>query len=608
MSSEARCSFCRQLPATAKKRGGKPGKCPVCKGELLVTADVSFRLVSAEEMALEANGRKPRSRKPAAFLALVGCLVLAGWLGKQFLIGSPDAAKETPSVAMPGIAARVSSPVEAPELVASAQPRPISAAMRFESVAARKPAPGVAKMIPVNADLPRAKEKTTTAEVSVRKILSPASYFDLSVKKSGLFSFQYGEIARVQLFEAPEIDLDEPLAPSTSFGADQTKKKENDARAKITQKIQDILKQTQKDRDAFVKTNKKRADLSGLPFMMGEQCRLSAKAAKGLQSSSRTIRGRLDLSKKSGGSYSTSEGVKDNGSRFWDMMHVGGETLPALEQILLAESVSHRKLFMNNLKEMKGKDATRILVQRAIFDLDSEVREAALEALKNRPPNDVDPYLLQGLRYPWQQAVFHSAEALVKLNRIDLAPAVADMLDMPGPDAPFLGGPKKDQLMVRELVRVNHHRNCLLCHAPVGSNDRRELIELRHVPLGPIPTPGKEMPSSAVVYYSFRSDDNIVRADVTYLRQDFSILLPVAYAHPWPAEQRYDFLVRVRTLKTEEVRQVKNRIQPVVTDHKAILVLTLKALTGEDAGNSAAAWRRVLDPRLERVWRSACNK
>ncbi|HMF18080.1 MAG TPA: hypothetical protein VKE98_12785, partial [Gemmataceae bacterium] len=303
--------------------------------------------------------------------------------------------------------------------------------------------------------------------------------------------------------------------------------------------------------------------------------------------------------------YSTSETVKDNGSRFWDMMHVSGETLSALEQIVLAESVSHRKLFMNNLKEMKGKDATRILVQRAIFDLDSEVREAALEALKNRPPNEVDPYLLQGLRYPWQQAVFHSAEALVKLNRTDLAPAVADMLDMPDPNAPFFGGPKKDQLMVRELVRVNHHRNCLLCHAPVESSDRRGLFQ---VPLGPIPTPGQQMPSSAVVYYSFRSGDNIVRADVTYLRQDFSVLLPVAYAHPWPAEQRYDFFVRVRTLKTEEVRQVKNRIQPVVTDHKAILVLTLKALTDEDAGNSAAAWRRVLDPRLERVWRSACNK
>src|SRR5262249_44339693 len=43
-----------------------------------------------------------------------------------------------------------------------------------------------------------------------------------------------------------------------------------------------------------------------------------------------------------------------------------------------------------------------------------------------------------------------------------------------------------------------------------------------------------------------------VRADVTYLRQDFSLLQEVPEAAPWPARQRFDFLVRERVLTEEE--------------------------------------------------------
>ena len=47
------------------------------------------------------------------------------------------------------------------------------------------------------------------------------------------------------------------------------------------------------------------------------------------------------------------------------------------------------------------------------------------------------------------------------------------------------------------------------------------------------------------VYYS-RGKGDFVRADVTYLKQDFSVQLPVANPGQWPAEQRYDFVVRER--------------------------------------------------------------
>jgi hypothetical protein len=45
-----------------------------------------------------------------------------------------------------------------------------------------------------------------------------------------------------------------------------------------------------------------------------------------------------------------------------------------------------------------------------------------------------------------------------------------------------------------------------------------------------------------------------VRADVTFLRQDFSVPQPVANAGPWPAMQRYDYLVRERPVSKEELR------------------------------------------------------
>jgi hypothetical protein len=572
---------------------------------LLVTADASFRLVSVAEMARESNGREAPSWKPI-ILGLAGCLVLAVWLSKQFIAARPDPVREMPIAAIPETAARISSSVEG-RLIASAEARPISPALNPETAAGRRSVPAVSavKTNPIEGThLPSAKAKWPSDNVSVQKTLPPPSYFVLSVRKSTLLASYYRDIAGLKLFEAPEIDLDEPLPTHVGSLFDKKKGKDNTAKERITERIQDILKLTKDDPDAFVRQIKERSDLSGFPFIMGDACRLPVKAARNLQSSSRSIRRSLDFAKQLERSYSSSDYSKDNGERFWERMNsINEEWLPGLEQILLAEGVSHRKLFMKNLREVKGKAATRILAQRAIFDLDSDVREAALEALKDRPPEDVEPYLMQGLRYPWQQVVFHAAEALVKLNRTDLAPAVANMLDLPDPETPFLGGPKKNQLMVRELVRVNHHRNCLLCHAPIDSKNLR-----MQAPLGPIPTPGEEMPSSAGVYYSFRPGENVVRADVTYLRQDFSAMMQVAYAHPWPAVQRYDFLVRVRALKDDDARMVKNRIQPEVTDHKVILVLALKALTGEDAGYSAAAWRRVLDPRLERTWRSACNK
>ena len=44
MDAESRCSFCQRLPTLAKFRRGKPARCPLCKGQLLETGDITYRL------------------------------------------------------------------------------------------------------------------------------------------------------------------------------------------------------------------------------------------------------------------------------------------------------------------------------------------------------------------------------------------------------------------------------------------------------------------------------------------------------------------------------------------------------------------------------------
>src|SRR5436305_14561884 len=47
-------------------------------------------------------------------------------------------------------------------------------------------------------------------------------------------------------------------------------------------------------------------------------------------------------------------------------------------------------------------------------------------------------------------------------------------------------------------------------------------------------------------YYGGETLGLFVRAEVTYLRQDFSVTQPVEAADPWPTQQRFDYLVSER--------------------------------------------------------------
>ena len=89
-----------------------------------------------------------------------------------------------------------------------------------------------------------------------------------------------------------------------------------------------------------------------------------------------------------------------------------------------------------------------------------------------------------------------------------------------------------------------------------------------------------------------------MRVDVTYLRQDFSALLPVEDANPWPEMQRFDFLVRTRAVTEGEATAFREQLGEGEPDrpspyHRAVLA-ALRELTGRDAEPTPEAWRRLL--------------
>src|SRR5205814_1470056 len=143
---------------------------------------------------------------------------------------------------------------------------------------------------------------------------------------------------------------------------------------------------------------------------------------------------------------------------------------------------------------------------------------------------------------------------------------LADMLEASDPRAPIKREINGAQVTsIRQLIRINHHRNCLLCHPPGNTPDvvsegavlGSEIFVSQAVAAltAEVPAPGQKLPSHHSSYDSFAQfPDVLVRADITHLRQDFSLLQGVRGADPWPAMQRFDYLVQDRVLSTEEAR------------------------------------------------------
>ncbi len=327
---------------------------------------------------------------------------------------------------------------------------------------------------------------------------------------------------------------------------------------------------------------RKREDLSGLPFRYGVDAVLFKTQAEALDALSRRLRQtiqkciepadpRPDPDKLYEALLSGDEGVFR--SRKW----VSAEAVPCIQQMLQAEREDIRRMSVELLRGIEAPSATEALVRWAVFDVAPANRAAAVDALKSRDPRICMPLLLTYMRYPWPRAAEHAAEALVALQFQAAVPALAAMLPLPSPE--FLEPAKQPgerRQFRREIVRVNHARNCLMCHPP--SSRTEDLVR------GAIPDPDKPLPPPTTPAY-YQMGGQFVHASTTYLRQDFSTVLPVANPGKWSDQQRFDFLVVVRPARVGEIAD-----QEKARQHQEALLFALRELSGRDLGPTAEAW------------------
>jgi hypothetical protein len=334
-----------------------------------------------------------------------------------------------------------------------------------------------------------------------------------------------------------------------------------------------------------------RSDLAGLPARQAGECVQDETIVQRMAAISQALRRNQALGAQVGaepenpsspGSEMEAVEELDTLPRAW--WQEGG--IPTLVQMLQTHVAPVRRQLVKKLAQAPSRISTEWLARRALFDLSGEARQEAVQALWQRPARDARPILLAGLRYPWAPVADHAAEALVGLADLESVGALVNLLDEPDPCRPVKN--TEGKWVVSELVRVNHLRNCLLCHAP--SLDKQDPLR------GVVPVAGQ--PLNQVYYASQRG--TFVRADVTYLRQDFSVMHPVEDDGLWPARQRFDYLVRRRTLTEGDhlagavAAAAGLNVRPASYPQRDAVLFALRELTGLDAGTASADWRLAL--------------
>jgi hypothetical protein len=451
------------------------------------------------------------------------------------------------------------------------------------------------------------------------------------------------EPPKVNKRAGPVLVEDLAQVPEVEFQAPPTRKQAAEAATRnVAFTIAKINHLNGKKTDGFLEALVgERPDLAGLPFAMGDACRTKGERSKQFALAVATVRRALQPQAQAapqapnaapappapGASIgtataavagnivlagpATADGV--SADTFWDQYHAACAQedqaqskndrarcehmtlarIAALMQVLAPESPDLRLGLVKYLSGVAHPEASRALARLAIFSPEEEVRRAAVDALQVRRERDYSDVLLRGLRYPWPAVARRAAETAVKLERADLVPQLVALLDEPDPRAPVMEEiGKKAVPVVHELVRVNHHRSCLMCHAP-GNTDKVSPDALTAA----VPVPGEPLPPPSQGYVT-TSPDVVVRVDVTYLRQDFSVRQSVADANPWPEMQRFDFLVRKRVLTDEEADSYRAKFDRREADrpspYRRAVLAALRDLTGRDTEPTAEAWRRTL--------------
>ena len=521
MSSPACCRRCAALPFLSQSKVGQRRRCSRCKGPVLVEHGTGqiFRIV---EMQFHFD-TKWKIAIPAAVAASLLLLVA---LARSSSAARKAASMDVCSAAQESALEPATGPMATHKNKAWARAASSKPAQRL---AARPPAPLVTPTSakpyssrPIRAskttdagDGPDLHQKSAELRVAVAERKDGQETWGLHSEKELL----------AQLKKVQRLDIDAAFQKNLSQSG------------RVQPNVNEHVRQLKEHRP-------------GLPYLEGEQCSTSAATANDLVNRSLVVRrGLFVFVQAQNPSEFQDEPVARAGDFVSCLVRTDGarevtgswqetDAVVPMQQILMAENAPVRGMLIGLLARVPGKTATESLARRALFDQDSRNRKAAIEALKERAAEDYSPVLLQGLHYPWPAVSHHAALSLAALHRIDAVPELVQFLEEPDPDLPYRDG---GRIKIREMIRVNHHSNCLLCHPPsYGNNDVRGLVPSRSLPL----------PDGRVgrLYYGGNNGDTFVRGDVTYLRQDFSVMQDVEEARPWPTRQRFDFFVRTRDL------------------------------------------------------------
>ena len=359
---------------------------------------------------------------------------------------------------------------------------------------------------------------------------------------------------------------------------------------KLTKKILAQLDRTDLESKKYFQD--KNILAQGLPLVMGDECRSSGDDAAAIDWVSSTLGSAVNQFDPSLGSRDPS---KNDAFRIRELKKqlkaatdasVNPQRLKTSDQILQIDHPRMRLELIEALEKSETDTALKLLAKRAKFDFVPEVRLAATTALTRFPRDQYREELLSGFKYPWHVIAQHSAEALVRLDDKGAIPELVAMLDLPHPNAPVQVD--KNKFVKSELVAINHMRNCLLCHAPAGSS--------HDIATGVVPSWGKRLPKQ--YYKSENPHSTSVRADVTYLEQDFSVVQPVRNHGLWPRDQRFDYVVQQRPIKRIKANQLSKQFADAPNKNREAIVFALQKLTGETPkDNSSESWKAILQQR-----------
>lgn len=328
--------------------------------------------------------------------------------------------------------------------------------------------------------------------------------------------------------------------------------------------------------------------LAGFELAMGDACHLcedDAKTLDGISKGFGPVLARFDR-------FGSRNPERVNPARLESLSNMiqaisfhddADQAMGTIDQMLQIENSEIRIELIKALGRLDSSVACRLLACYAKYDVEEEIRMAATDALRTYPPAMARPELIEGFSYPWPDAAKHAAQALVLLNDTEAVPKLVELLDKPDPRMPK----KRDNgvFVHREMVSINHLRNCLLCH-----QDSQDASDKGR---GVVPGWRTELPRA---YYANSNPEFArVRADVTYLRQDFSLVRKVKKSGPWPKNQRFDYVARTRSLSTDDADRITKELMQQPNQYRASIDMALRKLTDKSPrGDSSKAWKAAL--------------